>query len=1000
MVDNTEFKTQLNEIIKQNKPLPSNDENFLKTLFESQTALDGFDIASLESLQSLVANMPNTAPYKADIEKRISKKIEETKATNAEMPEDEKNSAEPNTEVSEEQTKKEQKFADFVSQPSYSVAARYKELNEKGDTATPDELAEKENLELMAKEAIALSSPGAVSIENAVSLKDYHEIASHAPNLTEEEKENLAKFESQIEKALAEYDDLNDIKRFENIDPDEMDKNEAEWLKKTQEVLGSTVTEDNRETFDILSHLAAQKLKYQAPADDAEQIIIREMDDLHTQFSETVRNEIINQGALNKFKMETGLSDEEIAALKISGDKGMFDNDEERKAYEAFVKIREEYLKKFADTDVSTVAAAVASEEMAFEDPEKAKKLASVQNKILHKTPLTDEDKQIYKEFLDITNKKINIATEATQVTYAKEIEALASRTARVTGAKDVTNETKGFLKEFSEKHPKLFTYGKCIALGGSKAALGWAIGMVAGVNGLAAYSAYNTYNTYKKAYKAFQEKTGEKGFRNFIKYLKKEENADARINLIRSVASTGIAVAFAAVGNATGLAYIPGAKTVANSVVNLTANAAKFFHKLKSYTKNKNGNTKKGVIIAGAALAVTGTLAAFHFLPDETKDKLTGWTKGLFGGNNDKTIPEKPELDKSGPDKPFNLQERPEQPQDDPLATPETEQAIDQKGTSEFTDQPIKGKGNTITDDNSGRDETIISDDGEDAEVSEESDGENLEASNTTPPPVKADQVSYTFDRRKGLFISDTKGVGIHHADTMAKGSENQAFEGGTARLPAREEGESTAAYNERVIASVNADISRSADLGNNYHAKFTITKEDGSTIDVKQHVKVKDDNDEIITKLRRKIKTDEDTYSQKTDKHFDKQTGQSYTTTKYRSHQVDSNTVGGDGGKDDKILRSATVGDKRYDIVRDGDTGKKFVVESQRNEHGVYEQVSAQRTTMSDKKTLEAMLNQGKQQPQASAEPAQSTPSAPPAQPKEIPLSALINATKQKGG
>lgn len=999
MVDNTEFKTQLNEIIEQNKPLPSNDETFLRALFESQTALDGFDIASLESLQSLVADMPNTAPYKADIEKRISKKIEEAKAAGMETSEVEKNSADSSAEVSEEQAKKEQKFTDFMSQPSYYVAARYKELNEKGDTATPEERTEKKQLELMAKEAIALSSPGAVSIENAVSLKDYYEIASQTPNLTEEEKENLEKFEPQIEKALAEYDDLNDIKRFENINPDEMDKNEAAWLQKTQEVLGSTVTEDNRETFSILSHLAAQKLKYQTPAEDAEQVIIQEMDDLHAQFTETVRNEIINQGALNKFKMETGLSDEEIAALKISGDKGMFDNDDERKAYEAFVKIREEYLKKFADTDVSTVAAAVASEEMAFEDPEKAKKLASVQNKILHKTPLTDEDKQIYKEFLDITNKKINIATEATQVTYAKEIDALASRTARVTGAKDVTSETKGFLKEFSEKHPKLFTYSKCIALGGSKAALGWAIGMVAGVNGLAAYSAYNTYNTYKKAYKAFQEKTGEKGFRNFIKYLKKEENADARINLIRSVASTGIAVAFAAVGNATGLAYIPGVKTAANSVVNLTANTAKFFHKLKSYTKDKNGNTKKSVLIAGATLAVTGALAAFHFLPDETKDKLTGWAKGLFGSNDDKTTPEKPALDKSEPDKPFNLQERPEQPQDDPLATPETEQTVDHKGASELNNQIRSGKSNTIISGNSGK-ENIIKDSGDDKEISEEAEGGNQEVSDTTPPPVKADQVSYTFDRRKGLFISDTKGVGIHHADTMTKGSEDQVFEGGTAKLPSREEGESAAAYNERVIASVNADISRSADLGDNYHAKFTITKEDGSTIDVKQHVRVKEDNDEIITKLRRKIKTDEDTYSQKTDKHLDKQTGQSYTTTRYRSHQVDSNTVGGDGGKDDKILRSATVGDKRYDIVRDGDTGKKFVVESQRNEHGVYEQVSAQRTTMSDKKTLESMLNQGKQQPQASAEPAQSTPSVPPAQPKEIPLSALINATKQKGG
>ncbi|MEE6207171.1 MAG: hypothetical protein VZR95_03860 [Alphaproteobacteria bacterium] len=1012
MAENTEFTARLKEIAEQNKPLPTDDNAFMKELAESATALDSLDEKSLENLQSLVSNLPQSLSYKQRLYDRISNKLYELQTAESQTesrgqaessepkaPEDEKKTpeAEKKTAESAQPTaEQQQEFADFVTQPSYSVAARHKELSEKGTSISPEELAEKEQLELMAKEALALSNPGVVSTENAVALSDYLEIAEKSANLTEEEKENIEKFKPQIEKALKEYDDLNNISRFENLNPEEMDKNEAAWLQKTQEVLQSTITEDNRETFDLLSHLAAQKLKHQAPSDNAEQIIIQEMDDLQAQFAETVRNEVINLGATNKFKMETGLSDEEIAALKISGDKGMFDNDEEKKAYKELTKIREEYLRKYADADISTVAAAVASEELALEDPEKAKKLASAQNKILHKQPLDDEDKKIYQEFLTHAHKIRETTTEAVQVTYAKEIDSLASRTARVTGAKDVTNETKSFLKGFAEKHPKLFTYSKCIALGGSKAALGWAIGQVAGVNGLAAYSAYNTFNTYKKAYKAFQEQTGEKGFKNFIKYLKKEENADTRINLIRSVASTSIAVAFAAVGNATGLAYIPGAKTVANTAVNLTANTAKFFHKLKSYTKNKDGKTKKGLIAAAAGLAVTGTLAAFHFLPDETKEKLTGWTKNLFGGHDDQAAPEtpkepmQPQAGQPDPNKPFDLEEAQKQLRDAVKIDPEAERLLHQK----FNDNQFGGQGggkNLGLNGNGGNNGGNGGNNGGNGGNDENGGNSN----NNQPAQVKADQVSYTFDRRKGLFISDTKGVGIHHADTMVKGSQDQVFEGNTTKLPTREAGESNAAYNERVIATVNADIARNAELGNNYHAKLSIQKADGSTIEVKQHVKIKEDNDEIITKLRRKIKTDEDSYSQRTEAHTDKQTNQSYNMTKYRSHQVDSNTVGGDGGKDDKILRAATVGDKKYEIVRDGDTGKKFIVESQRNEHGVYEQVSASRTTMGDKKTLEAMVDKEmKSQAQAASQPAPQ-----PTAPKEIPLSALL-ATKQNGG
>lgn len=228
MMAENELTSQLKDIIEQNKELPYENEEFMKALSQSQTALDGFDASGLESLKSLAMNLPNNSPFKEGILSRIEAKLQEAQ-TNTSSDARVKEDIEPELHSAPQPAEAsiQSEFANFVTQPSYSVAARYKELGEKGETATPDELAEKEQLELMAREALKLSSPDVVSVENAVSLSDYVEIAEKSPNLSDEEKENIEKFKTEIAKALKEYDDLNDIKRFENLNPDEMDQNEA-----------------------------------------------------------------------------------------------------------------------------------------------------------------------------------------------------------------------------------------------------------------------------------------------------------------------------------------------------------------------------------------------------------------------------------------------------------------------------------------------------------------------------------------------------------------------------------------------------------------------------------------------------------------------------------------------------------------------------------------------------------------------------------------------------
>ncbi|MBR2137183.1 MAG: hypothetical protein IJ852_04390, partial [Alphaproteobacteria bacterium] len=648
MPETNDFATQLNELSEKENPTPNEIDAFIKGLAESTASLDGFDISDLEKLTVLVNGLPDNSPYKEKINNRIEQRIME--------------------------------FA--MQEPSFSLLARHNELSAKGDDITPAERSEKRILEAAAV-AIIYDSSDNISPSNAVALSDYLKIAENVPSLPDDLKEKFTQIGTNIDKALKEFDDINDLQRFAGMNPDEMDANEEAWSQKAEELLGKI---EATEELKIFSHLAVQHLKDKKPQDDAQAVLIREIGDIKEQYNETLKTEIISQGAnhkfqaetglsdeefanlqllgneavqeaYNKFKAETGLSDEEIADLQLSGDKGLLKDEDQKKKYQQFLETRDEFISEYLDdekkkddylkllktrneyienyigVDINKAIDDLTLNEVSAGDTTKRRKLQDILQKIKDdpNAPLSDEEKQLYSEYTKRHDALIDTATEATKVAFVRQVENLACRTAKITGAKDITKSTKSFLQDFAQKHPKTWMYGKCIALGGAKAAIGWGIGAIAGANGLAVYSAYNTYQAYRKAYKQFQEKTGQTGFKNFVEYLKKPENSDTKINLIRSLATTGVAVGFAVAGNVTGLSALPVYKQATNAVVNMGANIAKAFNHVKDL---KNKHPKK-FWTAVAALGATTAITAISFLPDSVKEKVSDWAHGILDNDN-----------------------------------------------------------------------------------------------------------------------------------------------------------------------------------------------------------------------------------------------------------------------------------------------------------------------------------------------------------------------------
>lgn len=939
MPETNDFATQLNELSEKENPTPNEIDAFIKGLAESTASLDGFDISDLEKLTVLVNGLPDNSPYKEKINNRIEQRIME--------------------------------FA--MQEPSFSLLARHNELSAKGDDITPAERSEKRILEAAAVAIISDSSDN-ISPSNAVALSDYLKIAENVPSLPDNLKEKFTQIGTNIDKALKEFDDINDLQRFAGMNPDEMDANEEAWSQKAEELLGKV---EATEELKIFSHLAVQHLKDKKPQDDAQAVLIREISDIKEQYNETLKTEIISQGAnhkfqaetglsdeefanlqllgneavqeaYNKFKAETGLSDEEIADLQLSGDKGLLKDEDQKKKYQQFLETRDEFISEYLDdekkkddylkllktrneyienyigVDINKAIDDLTLNEVSAGDTTKRRKLQDILQKIKDdpNAPLSDEEKQLYSEYTKRHDALIDTATEATKVAFVRQVENLACRTAKITGAKDITKATKNYLKDFAAKHPKVWMYSKCIAVGGAKAALAWGIAAVAGANGLAAYSAYNTFQTYRKTYKQFQEKTGQTGFKNFMEYLKKPENTDTKINLIRSLATTGVAVGFAVAGNVTGLSALPIYKQATNAVINVGSNIAKAANAFK----NKAQKNKKGIIITSAVIAggtVLGLVATC--LPDSIKEKVSDWANGLWG-NGDNT-PE-PEVPANTSDEHFDAAEAQKGIEEAGKIDPELTKEIDPLRQS-FNSTHAANAGNNH---DIGADEANGSSEPASSEGSATSDGngDNSEGQpEETAKEEPKEDIRYSFEQRSG-------GIFSHHKDTLDADAKGE-FTGGTMKVTPRLEGETDSEYNDRLIREANGNIKQNSELSSEeYHGKITITKNNGSEIRVKQEVDYSHKGH--LEEVRRKVEIRDsdsekiDTYKSTTKVYRDDDGHIEHTSVKYHSHQVESETVGEAGGKADKLLREATVRgeDGVYrtgQLYKDGATGDKVL-------------------------------------------------------------------------
>ena len=648
-----ELKTQLDNIVAGNGE--ANDKFFMD-LSISEKDFNELSLKDLESIESMLANCKDASTVE-----RIQYKITERKKVleaqndvqNVQDNKEEAKEAETPAAGADSQAQAEEPTGfEFMTEPSYSqykeFAKLHSEAKKENNKSSNEDIMRMTAIINNAQKYIDLAADQEITPENAVVLKDYINILRDGKTFEVGEKEKMDALESKVDEQLKVFDKENGLENLHNFSAEELEARENDWHDIANEIV------NEGETNAILKNLAIQELKvldeaklYQKVIEEVVAQTGKNPEEIKDIYNKGLTGEELSEDESKLFDLmeaqRRGMKAKVFAskfsdlANEFQATKAMElaklsaediypitpDMSEQEKAKAQ--KDREDYITKWLDKGKTS------DEEWIEENALRALRKAHKDEKI------SDDDlvKNYRKEFdalVDRYTSAVALVDEATKAAFVTKVDLIASRSARITNAPDINGNTKAFLQDFAANHEKAYALGKAAVTIGKTLLITQGIKYAAGFKGMAVYSAYTTHKAIKDAWKQYKEQARANGksanLAGFWGYLK--ENPEKRADLIGKVAKTAIMSTLAVAGTVTGIDNIPGVSAALVGATNAATSTAKLMYKLKDF-KNKNPKvTKWGLIGAGVAALGTTAVAAMHFLPEETKDKIGGFFSNL----------------------------------------------------------------------------------------------------------------------------------------------------------------------------------------------------------------------------------------------------------------------------------------------------------------------------------------------------------------------------------
>lgn len=666
-----------NEELNKIKQITS-AEQLLETI---EGKADPFAGYSLEELQAIAGVINGFGASKAKEAVMAMLNAEISKQQNALQPtQSESHDNQPSSADSPQQEVKLPNV-NLLNQPSYSLYKAFSNINSailrKDENLDANAVNARDAIVDTAQKMLDMANIDEITPENAVLLKDYINIIRDFRTFDSNEKEKMDALETKVDEQLKIFDKENGLEILENVSAEELATRETRLHNIADTVIknktkDTDLSASQKENIEVIKNLVIQEMKTSPlyPSDEIIERIAREI-----KASKDVVEEIIKNHDAGK---ELNSAQKEVydAVVKLTFDAKANEFDtrfEELKAQLEYTKdierakLSAEELYPIKDGMSDKEQAEILkkrTEYIADNTPKSEEKwieeqaLKAFKEKYADKANLSDDEIKGSKEYEDIKGAYAKMAqriSDSANTAYVIRTDLLANRTARITKSPDIHPKTKTFLQDFAKNHPDLYGYGKVALVSGKKVLLTQLINHVAGLNGLAVYSAYNTYKSVNKAYKEYLQKGGKKGFGNFIAYLRKPENREKRIDLLKQAAMSGIAISAAVVDNVAGFGIGgavlgPAIKRIGNGIVSTGAETVKLFGNLKEWNKARKSGDKDAQKAAskklkkswlGLGVAVAGVVGlgflGKHLMGDSDENKLSDFDEKLLKDSDGK---------------------------------------------------------------------------------------------------------------------------------------------------------------------------------------------------------------------------------------------------------------------------------------------------------------------------------------------------------------------------
>ena len=659
------LKNQLDDIVAGKKQIQKND-NFFVTLSISEADFKSLSSKDLENIESILGNCEDY-DLVAKIRYKIGERKKELGIVDAPEVQQEGQESQPST--ADSQTKEDEfPHEDFMSIPSYSLNKTYHSLLDKYNNgeATKDQTFLINDCIDNAKKIVDLAANEEITPEQAVFLKDYLEILN---STAEKGKKYNEELEAKVDEQLKVFDEENGFKEVENISFKEIDINESYLHNIADEYIKNEYGEGQHpEELDIIKNLAIQELKLSKINSDKD--IFKEVAQKANAPLESIVD-LYQRGQKNR----DGLSEAEQKVFDNL--KQTIELNRENTLIETITNFDAKFkeLQEQLEATRAIERAKLISEElypekpgMSEEDLEEIRKKREkyLEEQLSRKDGLPDKEKWIEENALRALRDKHHIADgddekikadlkdeyeelrkayshiadeidTATNTAYVLRVEALANRSARLTGADGLNPQTQKFVQDYAKKNKDSYKVGKMALSIGKSVALSQGVRYAFGFKGMAVYSAYQTSKAVKKSWAKYSESlpNGEKAsLLGYCKYLK--DNPKELTDIVSKVSKTAVMSSLAVAGTALGIDNVPGVSAAIVGGIN-AATAAVKIHQNKEAIKNTWNNRKQiaedfkekhpklkkygkwGAALLGVAAA--GYAAYKIFAPDEVKD-------------------------------------------------------------------------------------------------------------------------------------------------------------------------------------------------------------------------------------------------------------------------------------------------------------------------------------------------------------------------------------------